>query len=158
MGGRLIGRQAAYTSSNAAFTCGTVPLDWVAIAERQREAVLSERRRIKAEKEDQRRLADERAEQNRKAAQKREAEETPTPVFETNDSEVASRLSEAYRPAFVRIMKSGATYRVEDPERYGKQIAIAVQSERQELRKQNADPDKVFAKRREEHAEILAAR
>ena len=44
------------------------------------------------------------------------------------------------------------------PERRGKQIAISVQNEREELRKQNTDPDKAFAKRREEHAEALAAR
>jgi hypothetical protein len=48
-------------------------------------------------------------------------------------------------------------YLVEDVKRRGK-IALAVQNEREELRKQNADPDKVFAKRREEHAEALAGR
>jgi hypothetical protein len=34
----------------------------------------------------------------------------------------------------------------------------ALQAEGEELQKQKADPDKVFAKRREEHAEALAAR
>jgi hypothetical protein len=47
---------------------------------------------------------------------------------------------------------------VEDVERRGKQIAIAVQNEREELRKQNVDADKYFVKKREEHAEALAAR
>ena len=32
------------------------------------------------------------------------------------------------------------------------------EAEGEELQKQKADPDKVFAKRREEHAEALAAR
>lgn len=49
-------------------------------------------------------------------------------------------------------------YLVEDVEHHGKAIALAVQNEREELRAQNADPDRVFAKRREEHAEMLAAR
>jgi uncharacterized protein (UPF0212 family) len=49
-------------------------------------------------------------------------------------------------------------YLVEDVERHDKAITITVQGEREELRKQNMDPDKVFAKRREEHAEALAAR
>jgi hypothetical protein len=40
---------------------GTVPLDWVALAKRKREAVLSERRRVKAEKEAQLRQAAERS-------------------------------------------------------------------------------------------------
>ena len=79
-------------------------------------------------------------------------------MFETTDLEVVARLREAYRPTLARIMKSGATYRIEDPERRGKRISFAVQNERQELRKQNTDPDKAFAKRREEHAEALAAR
>jgi hypothetical protein len=77
-------------------------------------------------------------------------------MFETTDLEVVARLREAYRPTLARIMKSGATYRIEDPERRGKQIAFAVQSGREDLRKHNPDPDKVFAKRRE--AEVLAAR
>jgi hypothetical protein len=38
---------------------------------------------------------------------------------------------------------------VEGVERRGIEIAISVQSEREELRKQHADPDRVFAKRRE---------
>jgi hypothetical protein len=42
------------------------------------------------------------------------------------------------------------------PERRGKQIAIAVRNEREELRTQNLDPDKAFAKRREEAAEVAA--
>jgi hypothetical protein len=46
---------------------------------------------------------------------------------------------------------------VEDVERRGKQIAIAVQAERQEVRKQGVDPDPYFAKKRQEHAEALAA-
>ena len=49
-------------------------------------------------------------------------------------------------------------YLVEDVERHGKAIALAVQREREELRAQNADPGKVFARRREEHAKALAAR
>jgi hypothetical protein len=77
-------------------------------------------------------------------------------MFETTALEVVARLREAYRPALVRIMKSGATYRIEDPERRGKRIAVSVQNERQELRKHNADPDRVFAKRREEAAEVTA--
>ena len=47
---------------------------------------------------------------------------------------------------------------VEDVERRGKQIAISVQAEREELRKQGVDADKYFGKKREEYAEALAAR
>jgi hypothetical protein len=79
-------------------------------------------------------------------------------TFETTDLEVVARLRETYRPTVVRIVKSGATYRIEDPERRGKQIAIAVQAERQEVRKQGVDPDPYFAKKRQEHAEALGAR
>ena len=70
----------------------------------------------------------------------------------------ASWLREAYRPALISIKKLGVKYLVEDYEDRGKEIAAAVQAERQELRAQNLDPDRVFAKRREERAEALAAR
>jgi len=49
-------------------------------------------------------------------------------------------------------------YIVEDVERRGKAIALAVQNEREELRKQGVDADKYFGKKREEYAEALAAR
>jgi hypothetical protein len=42
-------------------------------------------------------------------------------------------------------------YLVEDVERHGKAIALAVQIEREELLAQNADPDKVFAETRGTH-------
>jgi hypothetical protein len=78
-------------------------------------------------------------------------------MFETTALEVVARLREAYRPALVRIMKSGATYRIEDPERRGKRIAVSVQNERQDY-ESITRPDKVFAKRREEAAVALVAR
>jgi hypothetical protein len=85
-------------------------------------------------------------------------EEVPTPIFETSDPEVATRLREAYCSALIHVKKLGAKYFVEDVEKRRKEVAIAVQTEREKLRKQNADPDKVFAKRREEHAQALTAR
>ena len=108
------------------------------------------------EKEEKRRQAAERAEQDAKAAQKRKAEEKPVPVFETSDPEVAARLREAYRPELIDGTKSGGKYFLEDRENYGKSIALAVQYEREELRKQCIDADKYFGKKREEHSEALA--
>jgi hypothetical protein len=123
-----------------------------------RETTLSERKRVHREKEEKRRQAAERAEQEREAAQKREAEQKPVEVFEINDAEAAPRLREAYSPALVRVTRLRSTYRIEDPEHRGAEINSTVQSERQALRERNMDPDRVFAKRREEHAEALAAR
>jgi hypothetical protein len=137
---------------------GTPSPNWVALALARREATLNERRRVQHEKDEKRRLAAEHAEQEAATAQKRQAEAKPVPVFETTDYEVTVRLREAYRPALIHVKKSGGKYLVEDVERHGQAIAVAVQAERAELRKQNADPDRVFAKRREERAEALAAR
>jgi hypothetical protein len=138
---------------------GTVPGTWADLALRKREAAQAEERRRQEEIEKERRQAAERAEQEAAAAQKRrEAEAQPVEMFETADSEVAARLREVYRPALISIKKVGVKYLVADYEDYGKEIAIAVQNERAELRRQNMDPDQAFAKRREERAEALAAR
>jgi hypothetical protein len=138
---------------------GTVPGTWTDLALRKREAAQEEKRRRQEEIENERRQAAERAEQEAKAAQmKREADAQPVEMFTTSDPEVADRLREAYRPALISIKKVGVKYFVEDYEDRGKEIAASVQNERAELRRQNADPDKVFAKRREERAEILAGR
>jgi len=53
---------------------------------------------------------------------------------------------------------SGGKYLLEDWENYGQAITLAVQNEREELRKQGVDADKYFGKKREEYAEALAAR
>ena len=82
----------------------------------------------------------------------------PVEVFETNDAEAAPRLREAYSPALVRVTRLRSTFRIEDPEHRGAEIISTVQSERQALRERNMDLDGFFAKRREEHAEALAAR
>jgi hypothetical protein len=47
---------------------------------------------------------------------------------------------------------------LEDWENYGQAITLAVQNEREELRKQGVDADKYFGKKRGEYAEALAAR
>jgi hypothetical protein len=39
-----------------------------------------------------------------------------------------------------------------------KRSRLLCRTSREELRAENADPDKVFSKRRQEHTEILAAR
>jgi hypothetical protein len=137
---------------------GTAPRNWVELALARRETTLNERRRVQREKEEKRRQAAERTEQDAKAAQKRKAEETPVPVFETTDPEVAARLREAYRFLLIHIKKSGGKYFIEDVENRGPAIALAVQNEREELRKQGVDADKYFGKKREEYVEALAAR
>jgi hypothetical protein len=138
---------------------GTPSPNWVALALARREKTLAERRRVQHEKDEKRRQAADRAAQEARAAQKRRAAEAmPIEMFETADSEVASRLREAYRPALVQGKKVGGKYFIEDPEDLGTEITVAVQSERQTLREQNIDPDTVFVKRREEAAEALAAR
>jgi hypothetical protein len=136
---------------------GTVPRNWVELALARRETTLNERRRVQHEKDEKRRQAAERAQQE-KAAQKQRDEQKPVENFETTDPEVVARLREAYRFLLIHIKKSEGKYFIEDVENRGPAIASTVQTEREELRKQNADPDKVFAKRREEAAEALAAR
>jgi hypothetical protein len=80
-------------------------------------------------------------------------------MFKTSDVEVVARLRDAYYPALVRVTRfKDGQISLLTPTNAGKRSPSLCRPSVRSARARGVDADRYFAKKREEHAEALAAR